>query len=103
MPTMIQAPDIVGTEVSGLQPVMRPSTQSGLGSFLQGLMPAVNTEIEKYQDENQQKNIALGMNDELNKVHRDVSWLDRRNYEYGHSINLFRMDKQLYKRSSLKM
>ena len=84
MPTMIQAPDIVGTEVSGLQPVMRPSTQSGLGSFLQGLMPAVSTEIEKYQDENQQKNIALGMNDELNKVHRDVSWLDRRNYEYGH-------------------
>lgn len=84
MPTMIQNPEIAGTEISGLQPVMREGAQSGLGSFLQGLLPAVNDEIKKHQDENKAKNIALGMNDELNKVHRDMSWLDKRNYEYGH-------------------
>lgn len=84
MPTMIQNPEIAGTEISGLQPVMREGAQSGLGSFLQGLLPAINDEVKKYQDENASKNIALGMSDEMNKVHREVSWLDRRNYTYGH-------------------
>lgn len=84
MPTMIQTPEITGTEISGLQPVMREGAKTGLGSFLSGLLPAINDEVKKYQDENATKNIALGMTDEMNKVHRDVSWLDRRNYTYGH-------------------
>lgn len=84
MPTMIQTPEIAGTEISGLQPVMREGAKTGLGSFLTGLLPAINDEVKTYQDDNAQKNIALGMSDEMNKVHRDVSWLDRRNYTYGH-------------------
>lgn len=84
MPTMIQAPEIASTEISGLQPVMRQGAQSELGSFLQGVLQEVPNQIKTYQEENKAKNIALGMNDELNKVHREVSWIDRRNYTYGH-------------------
>ena len=84
MPTMIQTPEIAGTEVSGLQAIQRQGAPSELGSFLQGMLPAINDEIKNYQDENASKNIALGMSDEMNKVHREVSWIDRRNYTYGH-------------------
>lgn len=84
MPTMIQAPEVASTEVAGLQPVMRQGAAPELGSFLRGVLQEVPNQIKKHQDENQAKNIALGMNDELNKVHREVSWLDKRNYEYGH-------------------
>lgn len=84
MPTMIQNPEIAGTEISGLQAIKRPVADSGLGSFLQSMIPAATQELKTYQDENRAKNIALGMNDQLNKVHREVSWLDKRNYDYGH-------------------
>ncbi len=84
MPTMIQTPEIAGTEVSGLQAIQRKGAPSELGSFLQGMLPAINDEIKNYQDENASKNMALGMTDEMNKVHREVSWIDRRNYTYGH-------------------
>lgn len=84
MPTMIQTPEIAGTEVSGLQAIQRQGAPSELGSFLQGMLPAINDEIKNYQDENASKNMALGMTDEMNKVHREVSWIDRRNYTYGH-------------------
>lgn len=84
MPTMIQTPEIAGTEVSGLQAIQRQGAPSELGSFLQGMLPAINDEIKDYQDENASKNMALGMTDEMNKVHREVSWIDRRNYTYGH-------------------
>ena len=84
MPTMIQTPEIAGTEVSGLQAIQRQGAPSELGSFLQGMLPAINDEIKNYQDENASKNMALGVTDEMNKVHREVSWIDRRNYTYGH-------------------
>ena len=84
MPTMIPTPEIAGTEVSGLQAIQRQGAPSELGSFLQGMLPAINDEVKKYQDENASKNMALGMTDEMNKVHREVSWIDRRNYTYGH-------------------
>lgn len=84
MATMVQTPEIANTEISGLQAIQRPEAQSGLGAFLQGMLPTANAELTKYQDENRAKNIALGMNDQLNKVHREVSILDKRNYEYGH-------------------
>lgn len=81
--SMVKTPEIASTEISGLQPILRPAGKNNLGAFLSSVLPAVNTEITKYKDENKAKNIALGMNDQLNGVHRDVSLLDRQNYEYG--------------------
>lgn len=81
--SMVQNPEIASTEISGLQPILRPAGKSSLGEFLSSVLPAVNTELTKYKDENKAKNIALGMNDQLNGVHRDVSTLDKQNYEYG--------------------
>ena len=45
---MIQTPEIAGTEVSGLQAIQRQGAPSELGSFLQGMLPAINDEVKKY-------------------------------------------------------
>lgn len=86
MPTMVQTPDVASTEISGLAPVMRPVGVDGLGSFLQSVVPALYKEAKVYQQETAAKNIALGVNDQMNGAHREVSFLDRQNYNYGLSV-----------------
>lgn len=82
MGTLVQAPELASTEVAGLQPIARPQGR-GVGSFLASILEPVNKEIDNYQKENRARNVALGMNDKLNNVVRDVSILDQQNYKHG--------------------
>lgn len=87
MPTLVQAPDVANTQVSQLQAVEKPIAPSmGLSDFVVGLLPQVTQEIAKAQDDGKDYNIALGMNDELNAVTRDVSLIDRKYYKIGHDM-----------------
>lgn len=84
MSTLVPTPEIAQTQISGLAPVQRgDQSNGGLGSFLSSFLPEAGKAISQYQEENKAYNIALGMNDSLNQVHREVSFLDRANYEYG--------------------
>lgn len=82
MATIVQAPERADSTVTGLQPIARPQ-ERGVGSFLSGLLEPVSQAVTKYQDENRGKNIALGMNDKLNGVVREVSFIDQQNYKHG--------------------
>lgn len=82
MATTVQAPERADSTVTGLQPIARPQ-ERGIGSFLSGLLEPVSQAVTKYQDENRVKNIALGMNDNLNGVVREVSFIDQQNYKHG--------------------
>ena len=83
MGTLVQSPDRASAEVSGLQPIIRPEGRGRLGTFLSGVLPAVNAELDEYDKGSRDRLIALGRNDELNGVLHDVSLLDRRNYQSG--------------------
>lgn len=84
MGTLIQQPDREAAQVSGLQPIVRPDNKSGgLGTFLTNILPAVNQELETYDENSKDRVIALGRNDQLNNVLHEVSFLDRRNYKAG--------------------
>lgn len=83
MPTMVQQPDLLTPEVSRLQAIDRPVERSGLSSFLTALLPQVAAGVDAYQKENRDHFIALGRNDELNGVQRDVSFIDSHNYNQG--------------------
>lgn len=82
MATIVQAPERADTAVTGLQPIARPQ-ERGVGSFLSGILEPVAKAVSKYQDDNRGKNIALGMNDKLNNVVREVSFIDQKNYTQG--------------------
>lgn len=82
MATIVQAPERADATVTGLQPIARPQ-ERGVGSFLSGILEPVSQAVTKYQDENRGKNIALGMNDKLNGVVREVSFIDQQNYKHG--------------------
>lgn len=83
MGTLIQAPERVDAAVGGLQAIAKPAKGDGLGSFLSGILPAVNQEIDKYQQENRARVTALGQNDKLNGMVREVTLLDRQAYKQG--------------------
>lgn len=82
MGTLVQAPERADSTVTGLQPIARPQERS-VGSFLGSILEPVAQAAIKYQDDNAGKNIALGMNDKLNGVVREVSFLDQKNYKHG--------------------
>lgn len=82
MGTIVQAPERADATVTGLQPIARPQ-ERGVGSFLSGILEPVVQAVDKYQEDNRTKNIALGMNDKLNNVVREVSVLDQKNYSQG--------------------
>lgn len=88
MPTIIQQPAVADTQVSQLQAVAEPVAvkSSGLSNFILGMIPVAGEFIEKNRKDNAQKNVALGMNDELNNFVRDVSFLDRKYYDQGREI-----------------
>lgn len=82
---MVQLPESVMPTVSKLQAVEKP-VKEGFSGFLNRVLPQVAEGIDKYQQDNTKKNIALGMADELNGISRDVSWLDSKNYETGKEV-----------------
>lgn len=84
MGTLVQAPERASVEVSGLQAIASPTGKGGgLGTFLSGILPAVNREIDNYQKENKAHNLALGQNDKLNGMVREAGLLNRRDYSQG--------------------
>ena len=76
MRSMVNSPAMANVEISGLQPIERPQQES-LGSFLAGMLPELNTALSTYKDENADYYMALGRNDRLNDVHREVALQDR--------------------------
>ena len=84
MGTLVQAPERASVEVSGLQAIASPTGKGGgLGTFLSGILPAINQEIDSYQKENKAHNLALGQNDKLNGMVREAGLLNRRDYSQG--------------------
>lgn len=84
MGTLVQAPERASVEVSGLQAIASPTGKGGgLGTFLSGILPAVNQELENYDKGSKDRLRALGQNDKLNNVMNEVSFLDRKNYKDG--------------------
>src|SRR5690554_2216571 len=87
MATLVQQPDVANTQVSQLQAVDAPvKPRSSLSDFIVAALPAAKVVVDTLQEESKQHNLALGMNDELNQVTREVSWLDRKYYEQGRDI-----------------
>lgn len=82
MPTQVKGPDIASTRIPQLQAVMRPEGKQ-LGSYLSEILPQITKGVQSYQEDNKDHLIAQGMNDELNGIHRDVSIIDRWNYNQG--------------------
>lgn len=84
MGTIVQAPERASAEAHGLQPVERPEAGgTGLGSFLESILPVVNAELDAYDKDSRARVMALGQNDKLNNVMNQVSLLDRQNYAHG--------------------
>ena len=84
MGTLVQAPERASVEVSGLQAIASPTGKGGgLGTFLSGILPAINQEIDNYQKENKAHNLALGQNDKLNGMVREAGLLNRKDYSQG--------------------
>lgn len=87
MPTLIQQPNVADTQVSQLQAVAEPvSTKSGLSDFILGILPVAADAFTANQKANAQRNVVLGMNDELNNFTRDVSLIDQKYYDQGREI-----------------
>lgn len=88
MPTLIQQPAIADTQVSQLQALPQDTVvpKQGLSDWLLGVIPVVQGALNKHKEDNRDYNLALGMNDELNTVTRDVSALDREYYKHGHTL-----------------
>ena len=87
MATLVQQPDVANTQISQLRAIDTPvAPKAGLSDFIVGLMPVAQQTIGAIQEENKAHNLALGMNDELNNVTREVSWLDRKYYEHGRDV-----------------
>lgn len=87
MATLVQQPDVANTQISQLRAIETPvAPKAGLSDFIVGLIPVAQQTIGALQEENKAHNLALGMNDELNNVTREVSWLDRKYYEHGRDV-----------------
>lgn len=88
MPTLVQQPAIADTQVSQLQALPQDTVvpKQGLSDWLLGVIPVVQGALNKHKDDNKDYNLALGMNDELNTVTREVSALDREYYKHGHTL-----------------
>lgn len=84
MGTLVQAPERASVEIGGLAAIDKPASGSGgLGAFLEGILPAINQELNEYDKESRARVMALGQNDKLNNVMNEVSILDRQNYAHG--------------------
>lgn len=84
MGTLVQAPERASVEIGGLTAIDKPASgSSGLGAFLEGILPAINQELNEYDKESRARVMALGQNDKLNNVMNEVSILDRQNYAHG--------------------
>lgn len=82
MPTQVQAPEIASLKVPQLQAIQQPVERT-LGGYLAELLPQATQAVKAYQDENKAQLIAQGRNDAVNGVQRDVSIIDRWNYNQG--------------------
>lgn len=80
------------TRLQAGEPVIRKAPMS---TFLQSVLPQIREGIQGYQDENKARLLALGMNDEMNNVQREVSWIDQRNYTQGQEYQQI-ISNQLY-------
>lgn len=80
------------TRLQAGEPVIRKAPMS---TFLQSVLPQIREGIQGYQDENKARLLALGMNDEMNSVQREVSWIDQHNYTQGQEYQQV-ISSQLY-------
>lgn len=82
MPTQVQGPEIASERIPQLSAIARPEERQ-LGGYLAQILPQAIKGFQDYQEENKDHLIALGRNDAINGVQRDVSIVDRWNYNQG--------------------
>lgn len=83
MGTLVQEPERANVQVSGLQAIAKPAEGGGLGSFLTGILPAINQELDTYIADNKAHLRAVGQADKMNGMYREVSLIDRQSYTQG--------------------
>lgn len=83
MGTLVQAPERAAATIGGLAPIEKPASGGGLGSFLEGILPAVNEVLDEHIKENKTHLRAVGQADKMNGMYREVSLIDRQSYAQG--------------------
>lgn len=78
-------PEVAIPSVTQTQLYEQP-VKDGISGFLNRVLPQVVEGVQDYQKDSANRNIALGMNDVINGVEREVTFLDRANYEQGREI-----------------
>lgn len=80
----ISRPELQGVQVRQLQASQEPVVnETGFSDFTLNLLKQGNALVDKYQEENKTRLIALGVADAVQDNIREVSTLERKNYEQG--------------------
>lgn len=88
MATIVQQPELGQVQLSNLQAVApTPDKSLNLSDFAMKLMGAGQEYLKEYDEENKTRLIALGASDYMNDYTRDVSFLERRNYQQGQDFS----------------
>lgn len=88
MATIVQQPELAQVQVSNLQATQRPpETEFGLSDFAIGVLGAGAKFLDQYDEDNKTRLIALGASDYMNEYTREVSFLERKNYQQGRDFS----------------
>jgi len=88
MATLVQQPELAQVQVSNLQATQRPpETEFGLSDFAMGVLGAGTKFLDRYDEDNKARLIALGASDYMNEYTREVSFLERKNYQQGRDFS----------------
>lgn len=88
MATLVRQPELAQVQVSNLQATQRPpETEFGLSDFAMGVLGAGAKFLDQYDEDNKTRLIALGASDYMNEYTREVSFLERKNYQQGRDFS----------------
>ena len=88
MATLVQQPELGQVQLSNLQAVTpTPNKDLNLSDFAMKLMGAGQQYLKDYDGENKTRLIALGASDYMNEYTREVSFLERKNYQQGRDFS----------------
>lgn len=88
MATLVQQPELAQVQISNLQATQRPpETELGLSDFAVGVLGAGAKFLDQYDEDNKTRLIALGASDYMNEYTREVSILERKNYQQGRDFS----------------
>lgn len=80
--SLIQGQAIADSTITQLPTPVKEQADTS-ATTLAGILGGVTQGIKQYQDENRDRLLALGANDQITGATRDVNFLDAKNYQYG--------------------